>query len=99
MMADGSTLEDIRQSFVFFKNHIDAVERGLEEVLQGFASQLNERPFGPNQRKVLKVELETLYKRAEALVRDLARLGSVVTARPHSDVQSYQVSAPVLRTG
>ena len=27
MMAEGLTLEDIRRSFVFFKNHIDQVER------------------------------------------------------------------------
>ena len=36
MMAEGLTLEEIKRSFVFFKNHIDQVERGLSEVMDGF---------------------------------------------------------------
>src|SRR6185295_19840096 len=46
MMAAGLTLEDIRRSFVFFKNQIDQVDRELSDVLKGFESQLQRRAFG-----------------------------------------------------
>lgn len=99
MMAEGSTLEDIRQSFVFFKNYIDAVERGLEEVLTGFAAQLKERPFAREQRKALKSQIEDLQKRSEELIRDLARVGSIVTARSQVAEEPLKMSGPVFGTG
>src|SRR3954447_17008400 len=46
MMSEGLTLEDIGRSFVFFKNHIDQLERGFGEVLDGFEAELSGRPFG-----------------------------------------------------
>src|SRR5688500_3351532 len=45
MMAEGLTLEDIKRSFVFFKGHIDQIDRGLDEVLDEFESELSGRPF------------------------------------------------------
>src|SRR5207249_2752873 len=81
MMAEGLTLEDIKRSFVFFKNHIDQVEHELEEVLDGFHEQLLDRPFGRERRHALEVELELLRRRSEELVRDVSRLGSAVTAQ------------------
>lgn len=81
MMAEGLTLEDIRRSFVFFKNHIDQVERGLEEVLSGFEAELDGRPFGKDYRRELEGELSALRRRSEELVRDVAKLGSAVTAQ------------------
>ena len=81
MMAEGLTLEDIKRSFVFFKNHIDQVERGLDEVIASFAAELDERPFGRERKRELETELETLRQRAIELVRDVARIGSAVTAQ------------------
>ncbi len=81
MMAEGLTLEDIKRSFVFFKNHIDQVERGLDEVLDGFQAELTGRPFGAQYRRELENKLEELRRRSEDLVRDVARLGSAVTAQ------------------
>src|SRR5512135_2561085 len=40
MMAQGLTLEDIRRSYVGVKNHIDQVERSLDETLTGLESEL-----------------------------------------------------------
>lgn len=80
MMAEGMTLEDIKRSFVFFKNHIDQVDRGIGEVLTGFEQELKERPFGEHRKKELHQELISLRARALELVRDVARLGSAVTA-------------------
>jgi DNA-binding transcriptional MerR regulator len=82
MMAEGLTLEDIKRSFVFFKNHIDQVERGLSEILDGFEGELTGRPFGREHRRALDVELAALRRRSEDLLRDVARLGSAVTAQP-----------------
>ncbi|MBX5483869.1 MAG: MerR family transcriptional regulator [Myxococcaceae bacterium] len=82
MMAEGMTLEEIRRSFVFFRNHIDEVERGLDVVLDGFEDQLVDRAFGPDARRELAHRLEELRRRSEELLRDVARLGSAVTARP-----------------
>ena len=81
MMAQGLTLEDIRRSFVFFKNHIDQVDRGFAEVFEGFANEVAGRPFADRRKRQLLGELETLRDRAHELVRDVSRLGSVVTAR------------------
>lgn len=81
MMAEGHTLEDIRRSFLFHRNHIDQLERDLAEVFAGFQSELGERSAGAGSRRALEEELRVLRQRAEDLVRDVARLGSAVTAR------------------
>ncbi|MFL5319495.1 MAG: MerR family transcriptional regulator [Myxococcaceae bacterium] len=88
MMDEGMTLEDIRRSFVFFRNHIDQVERTLGEVLNGFEAQLGDRPFAREKKKELEGELLVLRQRGEEFVRDVARLGSAVTAGPkhHHDL-------------
>lgn len=81
MMAEGQTLEEIKRSFIFFANHIDQLERGLGEVLDGFASELSERSFEQRHRSHLQTELKTLREQASTLIRSVARFGSAVTAR------------------
>jgi DNA-binding transcriptional MerR regulator len=81
MMAEGHTLEDIKRSFLFHKNHIDQLERDLAEVLNGFQLELGGRPFGGEYRRALEEQLANLRRRAQDLVRDVARLGSAVTAQ------------------
>ncbi len=88
MMAEGHTLEDIKRSFLFHKNHIDQLERDLSEVFEGFQDQLGERAFGAEYRRTLEEELVTLRSRAQDLVRDVARLGSAVTARRDEKLHS-----------
>src|SRR4051812_49102521 len=85
MMAQGMTLEDIKRSFVFFKNHIDQVERGLDEVLDGFAERLHDRAFGRDRQQELEGKLEELRTRSEELLREVTRLGSAVTAQATDD--------------
>jgi len=92
MMADGHTLEEIRRSFVFFKNHIDQVERGLMEVLGGFEAELSGRTFGRDRRRQLEGELESLKMRAQDLVKDVARIGSAVTAQLAQHMHSSTLS-------
>ena len=54
MMAEGHTLEDIKRSFLFHRNHIDQLERDLASVLDGFQSELGGRPFGGDHRRTLE---------------------------------------------
>jgi DNA-binding transcriptional MerR regulator len=88
MMAEGHTLEDIKRSFLFHKNHIDQLERALSEVFEGFQDQLKERAFGSEHRRTLEEELASLRLRARELVRDVARLGSAVTAHRDEKLHS-----------
>lgn len=81
MMAEGMTLEDIKRSFVFFKNHIDTIDRGLDEVLDAFEAELDDRGFGTERKQELEDELNQLRQRAMDLLRDVARVGSAVTVR------------------
>jgi len=81
MMAEGMTLEDIKNSFVFLKNHIDTLDREISEILDGMAFQLSQRPG----TEKLEGELSVLRVRANEWVRDVERLGSALTVR-HGDV-------------
>jgi hypothetical protein len=87
MMAEGHTLEDIKRSFVVFKNGIDVVERELLAVLDGFEAVLNDRQSSEKAHRELGVRLRALRVRARELLQDVARFGSVVTARRGADVE------------
>lgn len=81
MMAAGLTLEDIKGSFVVLKNHIDLADRELAEVFRGLERMLAEPGQEGRTRKELEAQLEALRQKARQLVEDVARLGSVVTAK------------------
>jgi DNA-binding transcriptional MerR regulator len=85
MMAEGHTLEDIRRSYVFVRNHMDVVERELGAVFEGLHTELSATGEGVAPREQLSEQLEQLRARARALVRDVARFGSVVTQRPQPE--------------
>ncbi|MHB8872882.1 MAG: MerR family transcriptional regulator [Myxococcaceae bacterium] len=93
MMAEGLTLEDIKRSFVFFKNQIDLVDRGLSDVLDGFAQELAGRPFGDKRKRELFMELHGVRERAAELVKDVANLGSAVTAHQPDEAQEQTLGA------
>jgi DNA-binding transcriptional MerR regulator len=81
MMAEGHTIEDIKRSFLFFKNHIDQLGRELVGVLTGFQFEIEERGFSDRQRRDLERELRALRDQATDLVQNVSRFGSAVTAR------------------
>ena len=92
MMAEGQTLEDIKGSFMFFKSHIDQVDRELHRVLDGFETALAGWPARPSagktdpvKRDLLK-QLHLLRVWARELVRDVSRFGSAVTAKRGGEV-------------
>jgi len=63
------------------KNHIDQVERSLDETLDGLESELSERTLAHEEKRSLQGELSGLRRRAGDLVRDLSRVGSALTAQ------------------
>lgn len=82
MMAEGHTLEDIRRSYVFVRNHMDVVERELGAVFDGLTTELATTKPDESTTGALTEQLDQLRARAKALVRDVARFGSVVTSKP-----------------
>jgi DNA-binding transcriptional MerR regulator len=86
MMAEGHTLEDIKRSFLVHRNHIDQLERNLSEVFNGLQDQLGTRER--EDRRTLEARLGTLRSRARALIRDVARLGSAVSAQRNEKLHS-----------
>ena len=65
---------------------------GLMEVLGGFEAELSGRTFGRDRRRQLEGELESLRMRAQDLVKDVARIGSAVTAQLAQQVHSSMLS-------
>lgn len=81
MMAGGLTLEDIKASFVVFKNHLELAERELSQAFDGFEQQIDVREFGDKHKRELTSQLRGLRVQARQLLHDVARFGSSVTAR------------------
>lgn len=88
LMAEGMTLEDIKTSFVVFKNHLDLAARELALVCDGFERQLDTRGFGERHRRELAQQLRALRVQSHELLQGLSRLGSAVTARPGREVDA-----------
>jgi DNA-binding transcriptional MerR regulator len=82
MMSQGMTLEDIRGSFLVFRNQLDGVQRAVNEVLDSFSRELAARSFGPAERRRFSGELGGLRRRARHLIAGIARAGSAITSRP-----------------
>src|SRR5687768_17565216 len=93
MMAQGMTLEEIRQSLVFYKNHIDDAEHALDETLDGFELEIARRPFNRDRKRQLESKLADLKQRARALLKDVQQLGSVVTVRQSSTDKQFVYNA------
>ena len=80
MMAEGHTLEDIRRSFVFFKNHIDQLGHSLDEILAGFEGELTEKRRSERARREFEGDLNRLREQSTGLMRDIGRVGSRLMA-------------------
>jgi DNA-binding transcriptional MerR regulator len=81
MMATGLTIEDIKDSFVVLKNHIELADRELLQVFAGFEHHIEDKPWGERYRRELATRLRALRVQARELIHEVARLGSAVTAR------------------
>ena len=86
MMAQGLTLEDIKASFVVFRNHIDLAGTELTEVFDGYERHLDGKGLAAGNKKELTSRLRSLRVQARELLHEISRFGSAVTARPGADV-------------
>lgn len=86
MMAEGLTLEEIRRSFVFFRNEIEELERVLDAILAGHLKELGSRGVPVPVRRALEREMERARRDGLKLVRQLERIASqLVAVQPEGD--------------
>jgi DNA-binding transcriptional MerR regulator len=78
MMAEGMTIEDIRESFVAVKNRLDDVERGFAALLVDLARRAREHP----QRRLMEKELERAAEELRMVLQRVERVGGRVTCVP-----------------
>ena len=86
MMAQGLTLEDIKVSFMVFRNHLDLAGSELTEVFDGYEAQLARKAIAERSKKELTTRLRSLRVQARELLHEISRFGSAVTARPGADL-------------
>ena len=86
MMAQGLTLEDIKASFVVYRNHLDLAGTELTEVFDRYEKQLDGQSLAERNKKELTSRLRALRVQARELLQEISRFGSAVTARPGVDV-------------
>ena len=82
MMAQGLTLEDVKASFVVFRNHIDLAGTELTFVFDGYERHVDSK----SNKKELTSRLRSLRVQARELLHEISRFGSAVTARPGMEV-------------
>jgi len=86
MMAQGLTLEDIKASFVVFRNHIDSANHELTHIFDGYERHLDGKVLAERNKKELTSKLRSLRVQARELISEISRFGSAVTARPGADL-------------
>ncbi len=82
MMAQGLTLEDIKASFVVFKNHIELAGHELGQVFDGYERHLDGKALGDRNKKEMTSQLRALRVQSRELLQEITRFGSGLTARP-----------------
>src|SRR5438132_617252 len=66
LMDEGSTLEEIRRSFIFFRGQLDGVERSLDELFAALDKSLADKAeLKPPRRKELERLLGERRKQAD----------------------------------
>jgi DNA-binding transcriptional MerR regulator len=84
MMAEGLTLDEIRRSFVYYRNEIEELERVLDGVLAGHERELGARPLAPEVKRHLEREVLAARESGKKLVRQLERIASRLVAGGHA---------------
>jgi hypothetical protein len=72
MMSEGYTVEDIQRSFLRWTDEIDALERGIRNLLQGFEREIDASPEA--KRRSHRNELEAAQRLWDELVARIERL-------------------------
>jgi DNA-binding transcriptional MerR regulator len=80
MMDEGLTLEDIRRSFVYYRNEIEELERVLEGILVDYQRELGVRQLPRETRRELERALADARSDAGRMVRQIERIASRLVA-------------------
>lgn len=100
MMAEGLTLEEIRRSFVYYRNEIEELERVLDSVLARHEQELGARPLPPEIRQCVEREVLAARRSGKRLVRQLERIASrLVASAPGGDAGPPELPIPRLAAG
>jgi hypothetical protein len=84
MMAEDLTIEEIQRSFVRFKDEIDAVEKGLRDLIAGFERQAKGPALEAERRRDLEREINEAKRAAGDLIRRISGLEVQLSARASS---------------
>jgi DNA-binding transcriptional MerR regulator len=76
MMAENLTIEEIQRSFLRFKEEIDAIEKGLRELIASFEREAKGPAMDPVRRRDLEREIIEAKRTAGELVRKISSLES-----------------------
>src|SRR5688572_5705434 len=81
MMAEDLTIEEIQRSFARFKEEIDAIEKGLRELMSGFEREAKVPALGADRRRELERDIGEAKRAAGELVRRITGLEVRLSAR------------------
>ena len=84
MMADDLTIEEIQISFVRFKDEIDAIEKKLRDLIDGFERQAKGPTLETDRRRELERDIGEAKRAAGELVRRINGLEVTLSARAHA---------------
>lgn len=82
MMDEGMTLEDIRNSFLAFRNDIDSLQEAFDTLFSDFEKHLEARQISDDRKRTIKKQFQETQRTAASLVRRLERIGSAIAAGP-----------------
>ena len=80
MMSESYTIEEIQRAFLRFRDEIEAVERGLGAIFEGFSRELSSDAFEGARRTKLTREMGDAQKVANDLVGKLEGLERQITS-------------------
>ena len=79
LMAEKYTIEEIKERFFAFKEHLETVDEALDELLRRFEERIEAEP-SPATRERLSAELERVRRHARELLESAARLEKLLLA-------------------
>jgi DNA-binding transcriptional MerR regulator len=80
MMGEGMTLEEIRRSFVYYRNDIEELDRVLDTILSRHLQELGLRGLPEQVRRRLEQAVVEARRDGKKLVRQLERIASQLVA-------------------
>jgi hypothetical protein len=94
LLAEGLAIEDIQRSLVRFRDEIDALERGVNQLFVGFEREIRGAQFDASRRRAASVELLDARRQAEDLLRTLGSLERAVAGASEPGPGQFRTRRP-----